>query len=323
MHPIKVEQLSKYFVPAYAAVNKVSFDAEAGEIIAIVGGSGSGKTSLLRMLAGFEHANSGEIWISDRLVAGKGHFTKPEDRSVGFVFQDLALFPHLTVEKNILFGLKKGQDKKGVLQKMLTLTGLKGLENRYPWQLSGGQQQRVAIARALAPAPAVLFMDEPFSSLDQALKQQLRSEILAILKSAGITTLMVSHDIEDAYAMASRIMVMDKGRLVQFDSPEKIYRTPVNQVVARLGGKCNFVKREELGLSADVQTYMLRPENIRLIDTKSDWQLIQTQFNGKHFENLLEKNGKQLLAHTTNQPLVSGYVGVEVKEEDRISVCND
>lgn len=324
MHPLKVNNLSKCFTADLPVVNKVSFEIESGEIITVVGASGSGKTTLLRMLAGFEQPSQGSISINDKLVAGENQFVKPENRNVGFVFQDLALFPHLTVEKNIAFGIKKGSDKKRLIQELLELTGLHGFGTRYPWQLSGGQQQRVAIARALAMHPAVLLMDEPFSSLDQSLRVQLREEIRSILKKAGITTIIVTHDMADAYAMANRILVLEKGQLAQFDTPEQIYKYPANTEVAALGGKMNVTSKKELNLSeSDNTQLMFRPENVQITGESGEWRIASESFNGKYYEYKLENNNTSILAHLNQRLATNQVFSIHIAEEHLIAITNE
>ncbi|MGQ9558711.1 MAG: ABC transporter ATP-binding protein [Desulfurispora sp.] len=183
---------------------------EAGEIVALVGPSGCGKSTVLRLLAGLERPRRGRISIGGRLMVGDGIFVPPERRGVGMVFQDFALFPHLTVEKNIAYGINRlpRAERRERLKALLALTGLAELVHRYPHQLSGGQQQRVALARALAPGPAVLLLDEPFSSLDAHLRDRLRGEVRRIIRAAGTTALFVTHDRQDVEALADRRVEM-------------------------------------------------------------------------------------------------------------------
>ena len=316
MHPLKVEQLTKSYVSGHPVVEGISFEVEPGEIIAVVGASGSGKTTLLRLLAGFEQPDKGEIYINEKPVWGK-HFVRAEDRQVGFVFQDLALFPHLSVENNILFGVKNKHERSNILSHLLSITGLTGLEKRFPWQLSGGQQQRVAIARALALRPAILLMDEPFSSLDQALKVQLRVEIKEILIKTGITTIIVSHDIEDAYTMANRMLVLEKGKLAQFDTPEAVYKHPPTRAVALLGGKANFIPGNLIGEST-AHEIMVRPENIQFVPGDK-WLMVSRQFNGGYFAYVLVDGPRQLIAQTHEFYEVGSRINVQITSVNRFS----
>ena len=195
-----------YFSAKTAVFDNLTFSLSKGEIVGILGESGSGKSTLLRLIAGLETPSAGKIRIADRIVVDEQTFVAPEQRGVGMVFQDYALFPHLTVAQNIAFGLHRlsRAARKSRVREMIELVKLAGLEERYPHELSGGQQQRVAVARALAPKPDILLMDEPFSNLDAALKSEIREELRLILKTAGITCLFVSHDQADIEAICDR-----------------------------------------------------------------------------------------------------------------------
>ncbi|PLT32860.1 ABC transporter ATP-binding protein [Bacillus sp. V5-8f] len=194
---------------------------EEGEIVSILGNSGSGKSTVLRLIAGLEVPNSGSIVINNNIVSDERHFVQPEKRGVGLVFQDYALFPHLNVADNIKFGLKKMSSKKKNerLYEVLHLVGLGEFAKRYPHELSGGQQQRVALARALAPNPSLLMLDEPFSNLDAELQYKIRDELHTILKQTGITCIFVTHDREDARSLADRIVIMKDGKIAQIGRP--------------------------------------------------------------------------------------------------------
>ncbi len=315
MQALNVNKLNLSYVTGQLVLADVSFQLEAGEIVAAVGQSGSGKTSLLRAIAGFESVDSGEITINGASVVGKNLNLPAEKRKLGFVFQDLALFPHLTVEKNLAFGISTKKNKGEIIQNLLKLVGLDGLEKRYPWQLSGGQQQRVAIARALAPQPAVLLMDEPFSSLDQSLRYQVRAEVLEILKKAGTAAIIVTHDIDDAYAMAKKILVLDQGKVVQFDTPENTYLYPVNRQVALLGGKANIIEGS-LITELRVGPVMVRPENVRPTTEGKPWTIVKAGFHGKHNEYLLEDKGLQLLMHSAEVLIPGRTTAIRIEQKD-------
>jgi iron(III) transport system ATP-binding protein len=239
---IEVENLTKKFGSS-VAVDDVSFKVQKGEIFAILGPSGCGKTTTLRLIAGFESPDEGEIKINEKTVAGKGVFIPPEKRNVGLVFQDYALFPHLTLKDNITFGINKFPDgqREKIVKTMLEFVGLKGFENRYPHQLSGGQQQRVALARALAPCPIVILLDEPLSNLDADMRTRLRGEMLNILRNAQTTTILVTHDQEEAFSMADHVAVMNNGRIEQLGTPEEIYHMPSTRFVADFVGEADFI----------------------------------------------------------------------------------
>ena len=251
---LKITGLEKrYTGEGRSAVHDLGLSVEEGEILALLGESGSGKTTLLRLIAGFEKQDAGEICIGEEVVAAPNVFVQPEHRKVGMVFQEYALFPHLTVEANIQFGLHnwKRTDREARLQEVLQWVNIQGLEKKYPHQLSGGQQQRVALARALAPQPSLLLLDEPFSNLDVQLKDQVREEVRRTIKLAGTTAIFVTHDVKDALSTADSIAVLKDGQLQQLGTPEQLYQSPANVYVANFFGKTNLLKaqQERIGIS--------------------------------------------------------------------------
>ncbi len=222
------------------AVDDVSLSIRPGEIVTLLGPSGCGKTTTLRLIAGFERPDSGSVGLGARVVADSATWVPAEQRGVGMVFQEHALFPHLTVVRNIGFNLRRGDAAKRVAQ-MLELVGLTGLGDRMPHELSGGQQQRVALARALAHDPVVVLLDEPFSSLDADLRLQMRAEVRRILKDAGATAVVVSHDQHDALAISDTVVVMRDGRIEQVGTPREIYQFPHTRFVAEFVGASNVL----------------------------------------------------------------------------------
>jgi iron(III) transport system ATP-binding protein len=225
------------------AVNDVSLDVERGEIVSLLGPSGSGKSSLLRLVAGIERPTKGRVRIEGTDVAGPDAFVEPERRRVGMVFQDYALFPHLTVGANVAFGLA-GSDVDEIrktVAELLERVGLTRYRASYPHTLSGGERQRVALARALAPKPRVLLMDEPFSSLDRQLRDRVRRDTMDLLRDLGTTTIVVTHDPGEAIAMADRIALLRDGRLLQYGTAEELYERPTTAFTARFLGDVNEV----------------------------------------------------------------------------------
>jgi iron(III) transport system ATP-binding protein len=275
---LELTNLHKAFngIPALSGVN---LHVEIGHLVTLLGPSGGGKTTTLRLIAGFEQPDAGQIIIQDRLVAGDGVRVPPEARRVGMVFQEYALFPHLTVYDNIAFGLSgAGHEKAQRVAEMLALVSLAHTAKRMPHELSGGQQQRIALARALAPHPDLLLLDEPFSNLDAMLRAQVRTEVRAILKRSGTTCVFVTHDQHEAFSLSDEVAVMIGGRVAQFGTPQTVYSTPASKQVAAFVGEANFVPGLANGLAVDCELgqlalltpvrgevdVLLRPEMLRL-----------------------------------------------------------
>ncbi len=226
---------------AKAVVDGLGFSLPKGVIACLLGPSGCGKTSVLRALAGFEPITSGKVMLGDRLLSAPGQMLPPEQRRIGMVFQDYALFPHLTVARNVGFGLQRRADAPARVREMLDIVGLAHAADRHPHELSGGQQQRVALARALAPQPEVLLLDEPFSNLDVSLRERLAGEVREILKATQTTAVMVTHDQHEAFAVADVVGVLAEGRLQQWDTAYALYHQPANRFVADFVGQGAFV----------------------------------------------------------------------------------
>ncbi len=240
---VRLRGLAKRF-GSVLAVDGLDLEVRTGEMLVLLGPSGCGKTTVLRCIAGFEEPDAGWIEIGGRRVAGGGRPVPPEERRVGIVFQDLALFPHLSVADNVGYGLRGRPDRRERVDALLELVGLAGLGRRMPHELSGGMQQRVALARALAPEPAIVLLDEPFSSLDAAHRTRLRLELREILRRASATAIFVTHDQEEALTIADRVAVMVGGRIVQCAPPEVLYDEPASPFVATFVGIANLVPGE-------------------------------------------------------------------------------
>jgi len=279
---LKLDSISHRF-DEQLAVDNLSLSIDNGELVCLLGPSGCGKTTTLRLAAGLEDLQIGAISIGGRLVADGKSALPPEQREIGFLFQDFALFPHLTVADNVSFGLTKmtAAEMDQRVGEVLTQVGLESRVDSYPHMLSGGQQQRVALARALANKPNLVLLDEPFSGLDSALRSQVRDQTLHLLKKSGVSTLMVTHDPEEAMFMADKIALMRDGRVVQFGPPEDLYCRPVDEFVATFFGEVNRfegvadshgevatpfgpLKTHDLKENSPV-TVLIRPEALHLV----------------------------------------------------------
>ena len=241
--PIRCDRLSKFYGET-GALRDVTITLDEGEVLALVGPSGSGKTTLLRLVAGFESPDAGTVAIHGRVISGAGQWVPPEERRLGMVFQDYALFPHMTVLQNVAFGLKdrRKRHRENRARGMLSMVRLSEMGGRYPYELSGGEQQRVALARSLAAGPRALLLDEPFSNLDPQLRAGLRSEVRSILRSSGVSAIYVTHDQEEALFMGDRVAVLSSGALEQVGSPEEMFHRPRSRFVARFLGAADFLR---------------------------------------------------------------------------------
>ncbi|MBD0347569.1 MAG: ABC transporter ATP-binding protein [Thermoleophilia bacterium] len=291
---IRLTGVSKSFgqVPA---VRDASLTAGRGEFVALLGPSGCGKTTLLRLIAGLEAPDTGEIEVEGSLVAGRRAWVPPERRNVGIVFQDYALFPHRTVAQNVGYGVERSGRARRVAA-VLGLVGLAGYEQRYPHELSGGQQQRVALARALGPEPGTILLDEPWSNIDPLLRQAMREELAEILRRAGVTVLLVTHDREEAFSLSDRIALMHDGAVVQAGSAEDVYLRPADRWTAEFAGAANFVPGRLAGDRVDTPIgsfavtpnghgeaveVLIRPERLELLpDAQGSGEVVDRQFRG-------------------------------------------
>lgn len=326
---VKLEHISKFYInpkdgTTFKAVDKVTVDIKAGEFVTLLGPSGCGKTTTLRMIAGFESPDEGEIYIGKEAI----NILPPNKRDTAMVFQNYALLPHYNVFNNVSYGLKlrnfTKQEIKTKVDTILSLVGLSGMENRMTNQLSGGQQQRVALARALVIEPSVLLFDEPLSNLDAKLRVSMRTEIRNIQQKVGITAVYVTHDQGEAMAISDKIIIMDKGKIVQIGSPRDIYFHPKTHFVADFIGEANFLKamvisvrEEELDVQVgssvftvqsssmtkgDACELLLRPESVQLADEGLlPCEVVLSTFMGS-FQDYLVLFDNQLVKVTEYNP---------------------
>ena len=303
---IRVEGLSKSFGGGDPVVDDLSFTVLQGDILALLGPSGCGKTTTLRMIAGFETPDAGDIFLHGRKVTD----LPPQKRNIGIVFQDYALFPHMRVEENIMFGMRlvAPRERAGRLGRWLDLMSLRGLEKRYPHQLSGGQQQRVALARTLAAEPDLLLLDEPFSNLDAALRNATRNEMRQLIKETGVTVILVTHDQAEALTFADQVGMMTEGKLCQLDTPEQIYQQPENALVAEFLGHTNLILAELNGTVATTPLgtmtttvrkqgnfwVSVRPEHLEVVsDPEGEGRIITREFRGPDCYYEVEYRGQE------------------------------
>ncbi|MEO0854070.1 MAG: ABC transporter ATP-binding protein [Cyanobacteria bacterium J06648_11] len=330
---LDIASLSKAYQRGQRVLEHLSLSLEPGELLGLLGASGSGKTTLLRLIAGFERPNEGTISIRQQLVAGNGAWIPPERRQVGVVFQDYALFPHLTLNENVAFGLRSlsSADRVERVRAVVDLVGLQGLGDRYPAELSGGQQQRVALARALAPQPQLVLLDEPFSSLDAGIRYRLRQEVRDILHKAEMAAVFVTHDREEALSISDRVAVLHRGHLEQCDRPEILYRYPQSRYVAEFVTQANFLPARRTaagweteigplqvlrGHEAEVADVMLRQEDCSVRpDAASAVRVRGRQFLGREAIYCLQlPSGRELHVRqgAESQPL---DIGTSVRVE--------
>jgi iron(III) transport system ATP-binding protein len=339
---LALQQLSVAYQQS-PVVKQISLELPRGDIGCLLGPSGSGKTTVLRAIAGFEPVSQGEVWVDGELVSAVNRMVNPELRQMGVVFQDYALFPHLTVAENICFGLwrqpKVQQQQK--LQQLLQLVGLSGMAQRFIHQLSGGQQQRVALARALAPEPRLILLDEPFSGLDADLRDSLARDIRSILKQLQITAVMVTHDQHEAFAMADWIGVMAQGALQQWGTPYQLYHQPINRFVADFIGQGTMIRGQMLdgfrvqtclGIFSQPQDsgweqgtvvdLLIRPDDI-LHDDASPVRakVLHRAFRGAHMLYQLQVGDQEqvsCLAPSHHQHQVGEMIGIRVEIDDLV-----
>jgi iron(III) transport system ATP-binding protein len=315
---IRLEGVTKRFGDV-VAVDEALLCVERGEVVALLGPSGCGKTTLLRLVAGFERPDAGTIEVAERAVSGRGAWVPPEERRVGMVFQDYALFPHLTVAENVGFGIPR-RTRATRVPELLATVDLDGLGRRYPHELSGGQQQRVALARALAPAPELVLLDEPWSNVDPFLRETLRAEVAEIIRPLGVTVVLVTHDREEAFSLADRIALMREGTIVQEGTSEELYFSPASRWAAEFVGAANVLSGRVVdgavetsvgtfpanGASAlDAAQVLVRPELLELEpDPAGSAKVVAREFRGHDVFYRVLLDGVELVSQRPSTEVV-------------------
>lgn len=309
MTDLEVTDLAKSFGPL-VVLRDLNLTIAPATFTSILGPSGSGKTTLLRIVAGFERADHGTVRIGGELADDGTHYLTPDRRHIGYVPQEGNLFPHLSVEQNVGFGLARRDRHGKKVAELLDMVGLGGLQRRYPHELSGGQQQRVALARALAVEPALVLLDEPFSSLDESLRASVRQDVRRVLRSAGATVVLVTHDQDEALSLSDRVAIMTDGAIGQYDTPEDIYRSPATPEIARRLGESNFIRGVDRGREAETALGMLQLE--RPTDQTT------TSPNGAQLVVLLRPEQIALDAEGSDQSVTAVVVETEFYGHDAV-----
>lgn len=333
---LEVKNIEKSFEKNVPVVKNSSFTVQENEIFALLGSSGCGKTTTLRLISGFEHIDNGEIYLENKLLSSTKKHVAPQKRGVGFVFQDYALFPHMSALDNVAFGLTDLPrfKRKVFAEEVLCRTGMGDHKHKSPAELSGGQQQRVALARAIAPEPKLILLDEPFSNLDAMLRESTRKEVRSIIKKVGMSAVLVTHDQEEALSFADRIAVMNDGRIEQIGTPEEVYYCPKTKFVAQFLGRTNLFEAEatntdtistrigDLKLNRLAEgriTCSIRPEHLTIepsngsLTEKNRGVIIAREFKGHDITYHVECNGERYIIHTDNRVLFQKNDEVIVK----------
>ncbi|WP_117233679.1 ABC transporter ATP-binding protein [Vibrio maerlii] len=322
-------------------LKSLNLEVKKGEIICLLGASGCGKTTLLKAIAGLLPLSSGQMSLNCRMIDDGENWLPPEQRNIGLIFQDYALFPHLTVSDNVAFGLKgmSKAEKQAIVDKMLSLVHLDGYGERYPHQLSGGQQQRVAIARSLAYKPDLLLLDEPFSNIDTQVRHELISQIRTIFKKQGVTAVFVTHSREEAFAFADKMAVMNHGVIEQFGSASELYHQPSSKFVADFLGGGSYIKatrtsethyQTELGdvAATDKNTIergaecelLIRPQQLKLTSSiDSSIRVLELHFMGDHCRYTVELNGQKLTASSDEALEVGQRVTINIQANELLA----
>lgn len=330
MKLLELIEISKSFKNNKAPIiENISFSLNQGEFVTLLGPSGCGKTTILRIIAGLEIPDTGDIYLNRKQINGGNIFTPPYLRNIGMVFQNYALFPHLTVKENILFGVKDKALRNSILEEIIKEINLKGLEHRYPSELSGGEQQRVALGRALAQKPSIILLDEPFSSLDAQLKLSMRDELKEIIQKANTTAIFVTHDQSDALAMSNKIIVLDKGHIEQIGTPKQVYFEPSSKFVSTFIGESNIILGEVINCStidSDLGIVMIKNtfkkgERVTFVLRPSDFTISTDTFGIKVLVKTLSFYGSILKIKVClyDKPNLQYIVYIDAKENIKVN----
>ncbi len=343
---LEVNKIEKEFEKGNPVVKKAEFQVGRDEIFALLGPSGCGKTTTLRLIAGFETPDSGEVYLNKQLLSSVDKHVAPQKRGIGFVFQDYALFPHMSALDNVAFGLQNlpRHKRKVFAEEVLCRTGMGDFKDRSPSDLSGGQQQRVALARAIAPEPELILLDEPFSNLDAMLRTTTRKEVRSIIKKARMSAVLVTHDQEEALSFADRVAVMNEGRIEQIGTPEEVYYKPKTKFVAQFLGKTNLFEVDvensdfihtNLGhvrLNCRAQghvTCSIRPEHLTIEKPNGETDesrlgiIAAREFKGHDITYHVEYGGDRYIVHTDNRVIFEPSDEVVVKPLEPAVVLED
>lgn len=341
-----VNQIEKSFEKGTPVVKQATFHVGKDEIFALLGPSGCGKTTTLRLISGFERPDAGQVMLNGQILSSVNEHVPPQKRGIGFVFQDYALFPHMTALENVAFGLTKlPKHKRNVFaEEVLCRTGMGEFKDRSPAELSGGQQQRVALARAIAPEPELILLDEPFSNLDAMLRTVTRKEVRSIIKKARMSAVLVTHDQEEALSFADRVGVMNGGRIEQIGTPEEVYYKPKTKFVAQFLGKTNIFEADvddsdqvntNLGLmklncrARGHITCSIRPEHLTIEKPNGNTDqsrlgiIAAREFKGHDITYHVEFGGDRYIVHTDNRVVFEPSDEVVVKPLEPAVVLED
>lgn len=314
MSLLKIQNLSKSF-DNKKAVNNISFTLEKGEILAILGESGSGKTTLLHLIGALQEPETGILLLEGKRITPPSEKLIAGHPDIKLVRQDYGLFPNISIRENIAYALRYYEEtyRNKRVDKLLKLSGLDKVQTHLPREVSGGEQQRAVIAKAIAEQPKLLLLDEPFSHLDAVNKRRLKTEILRLIKAEEVSCIFVTHDVSDAYGMADRLAVMRKGKILQLDSPQKVYEHPVNRYVADITGEVNIVNEEWLA-KAGVKNLYIRPEQIKLVPPSPlKAKILSIKFLGNYYEILLKCHEQELKMFSFEALTVGMEIGIEIK----------